>query len=60
MNNFTNKIYNCNCMDIMKQLPNESVNLIATDPPYKVMARVSAGNAGGMLQKQIETLLEWS
>ena len=53
MDNFTNKIYNCSCMDIMKQLPDESVNLIATDPPYPVSSRGSAGSSGGMLQKKI-------
>lgn len=50
---FVNKIYNCSCMDIMKQLPNESIDLIATDPPYPVSSRGSAGSSGGMLQKKI-------
>jgi site-specific DNA-methyltransferase (adenine-specific) len=49
----TNIIYNKDCMEVLKSLPNDSIDLIATDPPYKVMARGSAGNAGGMLQKQI-------
>ena len=29
-----NKIYNADCMDILKQLPDKSVDLILTDPPY--------------------------
>ena len=40
-------------MDVFKTIPDESIDLIATDPPYPVMARGSSGNAGGMLQKQI-------
>ena len=48
-----NKIYNCSCMDIMKQLPNESIDLIATDPPYKVMSRGNSGYSGGMFKKEI-------
>ena len=37
----------------MKNIPNESVDLIITDPPYKTTARGHAGNSGGMLQKEI-------
>lgn len=29
-----NKIYNWNCIDVMKQLPNGSVNMVLTSPPY--------------------------
>lgn len=46
-------IYNEDCMNVLKQMPDESINLIATDPPYPVMSRGSAGNAGGMLQKEV-------
>lgn len=46
-------IYNDDCMNVFKNIPDESIDLIATDPPYPVMARGSAGNAGGMLQKEI-------
>ncbi len=34
-------------------MPNESVDLIITDPPYRTTARGNAGNSGGMLQKDI-------
>lgn len=46
-------IYNENCLDGMKRLPDESIDLIATDPPYPTTSRGSAGNSGGMLQKDI-------
>jgi len=31
-----NKIYNEDCMNVMKKIPNETVDLIVTDPPYLV------------------------
>lgn len=44
--------------DALKVLDNmiekgEQVDMIFTDPPYKVTARGSAGNSGGMMQKKI-------
>jgi len=45
--------YNMDCMELMKLMENESVDLILTDPPYKTTARGNAGNSGGMLQKKI-------
>lgn len=48
-----NRIYNMDCMEVMKSLPDNSIDLIATDPPYPTMARGSSGNSGGMLQKDI-------
>lgn len=48
-----NKIYNENCLDVLNRLDDNSIDLICTDPPYRVMARGSAGNAGGMLQKTL-------
>lgn len=34
MKELLNQIHNANCFDILKQLPNESIDLILTDPPY--------------------------
>ena len=48
-----NQIYNGDCLELMKSIPDESIDLIVTDPPYKVTARGNAGNSGGMLQKDI-------
>lgn len=47
------KLYNANCLDVIKEMPDNMFDLIATDPPYPVTARGSAGNSGGMLQKDI-------
>lgn len=47
-----NKIYNDNCLNIMSALPDCSVDLIVTDPPYKVTGSGTAGNTGGMLARK--------
>ena len=41
------------CIDYLKNLKDNSIDLIITDPPYKITARGHAGNSGGMLQKKI-------
>lgn len=46
------KLYNGDCLELMKSIPDESVNLILTDPPYKITARGNGGNSGGMFQKK--------
>ena len=33
-------------------MPDNSVDLIITDPPYKITARGNGGNSGGMFQKK--------
>lgn len=48
-----NKIYNMDCLEGLKQLDDESIDLIITDPPYKVMAKGCSGNFGGMFKKEI-------
>ena len=40
-------------MDLLRSLPNESIDLCVSDVPYAVTARGNAGNSGGMLQKDI-------
>lgn len=47
------ELYNEDCLKVMKNIPDESIDLIVTDPPYPTTARGSAGNSGGMLQKDI-------
>ena len=31
-----NKIYNADCLDILKQLPDKCIDLVCTDPPYNI------------------------
>ena len=47
------KLINGDCLDTLKNIPNESIDLIVTDPPYPTTSRGNAGNSGGMLQKDI-------
>lgn len=49
----TNIIYNKDCMEVLKSLPDESIDLIATDPPYKMASRGCKGSTGGMLAKKV-------
>ena len=47
-------LYNCDCIDFMKSMQSESVDLIVTDPPYKIDSYGTSklGN-GSMFQKEI-------
>ena len=47
-----NKVYNEDCLNIMKNIQDNSIDLIITDPPYKTTSRGSSGG-GGMLLKDI-------
>ena len=48
-------IFNENALDVLDLLieKKKKVDMIFTDPPYKVTSRGNAGNSGGMLQKNI-------
>lgn len=46
-------LFNMDCIPLLESLPNECIDLIVTDVPYKTTKRGSAGNSGGMLQKDI-------
>ena len=48
-----NQIYNKDVLELMKTMSDESIDLIVTDPPYKVTARGNAGNSGGMMQDEL-------
>lgn len=41
------------CLEGLKLIPDNSIDLIVTDPPYKITARGNAGNSGGMMQKKL-------
>ena len=47
------KIINDDAIEVLKQLNDECIDLIVTDPPYKVTARGCHGNTGGMLKKEL-------
>lgn len=47
------KIFNDDFLNIVKNIADESIDLIVTDPPYPTTSRGNAGNSGGMFQKKI-------
>lgn len=47
------KLLKGDCLELMKDIPDGSVDLIVTDPPYKITSRGNGGNSGGMFQKKI-------
>lgn len=42
-----NQIYNGDCLELMKSIPDGSIDLIVTDPPYKLTQRGSSGTMSG-------------
>ena len=46
-----NKLYRGSYRELMHTIKDEEIDLIVTDPPYRVSSRGSHGNAGGMLKK---------
>lgn len=49
----TNVIHLCDCVQGLKTLPDECVDLVVSDPPYLLTQRGCAGSSGGMLQKEL-------
>lgn len=47
------ELYNCDSTSLIKQFPSDTIDLIVTDPPYRVTSRGNAGTTGGMLQKKL-------
>lgn len=48
-----NKVLNINCLDGFKDIPDESVDLVVSDPPYKITSRGSSGTMGGYWKSEI-------
>lgn len=46
------KLYNSDCLEVIKRIPNEKIDLIVTDPPYQTTKRGGTGNSGGMCKKK--------
>lgn len=47
------ELFNGDCLEIMKDIPSGSVDMIVTDPPYRTTSRGGTGNSGGMCRKKI-------
>lgn len=46
----TNYIDNCDCLEGLKQVPDKSVDVIITDPPYFLSMGHAGSRAGELLQ----------
>ena len=48
------ELYNGDCLEVMDKMIEKGikVDLIITDPPYKITSRGNGGNSGGMFQKK--------
>ena len=45
------KIYNSDCMEMLKNIPDSSIDLIITDPPYDISCTGGGGNQGHKITK---------
>ncbi|MCX4366483.1 MAG: site-specific DNA-methyltransferase [Clostridia bacterium] len=55
-----NKIYFADCYEAIKQIPNKSVDLIVTDPPYDINVNHGAGAFGVKKKLHYEQFIEIS
>ena len=46
------ELWYSDCLELMKDIPDGSIDLIVTDPPYKITSRGNGGTSGGMFQKK--------
>jgi site-specific DNA-methyltransferase (adenine-specific) len=47
------ELFHGNCLDVLKDIKDDSIDLIVTDPPYKITSRGNSGNTGGMLKSKL-------
>jgi len=47
------QLFNDDCLKVLPTIPDKSIDLIVTDPPYKMTPRGNTGTTGGMLLKDI-------
>lgn len=44
--NYINKVIQGDCLEVMKHIPDKSIDLILTDPPYGIKADKGIGGFG--------------
>ncbi len=37
------ELYNGDCLEMLKKIPDDSVNLVLTDPPYNIAVKITPG-----------------
>lgn len=56
MEEMINKIINADCMDILKKLPDNSVDLVLTDPPYLIKNTTAGGKTR---ENELDIVAKW-
>jgi site-specific DNA-methyltransferase (adenine-specific) len=51
----TNKFYHADCLDILKELPDKSIDLVLTDPPYGI----GINNSGRLVKERRFKVKDW-
>lgn len=46
------QLFQGDCLEVLKSIPDKSIDLIATDPPYKITPRGNYGTFGGMMKTE--------
>jgi len=59
MNKYLNKVICGDCLEIMKEMPDNSVNLVLTDPPYGISADCGVGGFGSSKQTAKKYKDDW-
>lgn len=55
-----NKIYLADCYEFIKQIPDNSIDLIITDPPYELEVNHSVGRYGDVKKLSYEQIIDMS
>ena len=55
-----NKIYLADCYEFIKQIPDKSIDLIITDPPYDLEVNHSAGAFGKTKKLHFQQIVDLS
>ncbi len=57
-NDFHNKLIHGDCIDVMQQIPDQSIDLVITSPPYNLKIRKTFGNTDGWAGKWNKSKLQ--
>ena len=54
-----NKIHNTDCLELLKQLPDESIDCVITDPPYMGVVSEDWDNQWKSIDEYTDWCNEW-
>jgi site-specific DNA-methyltransferase (adenine-specific) len=59
MNNFANQIFHGNCVEVMRQIPDESVDMTFADPPFNLSKRYGKYQDDKDVQEYLSWCYSW-